>query len=671
MAQNQKFSDLICRNEDWLLSRILSYAKNSKDKYFSPLINHTWRNSISNFTKFLNSQKECASNPELPYNPNPNKNIELTEFVTSEAQKCLRKNINNHTYLTYLKLFRNAYIEMINNANLENKDKKDFSRYVENCFDSLEIAFIEHYSIKNEEIKLTKNLQKKSSVDFHKNILNSIPFPVIILDANNKFIELNNSVAIEFPFIEEHNISNLKLLAAYTGFKELNSKINEFRISQHQESQIELVIRTKQQNHWHIIKLRKIKNTDNVLINFIDINNKFIEISKLSKERDNEKESNKLKTTFLANMSHEIRTPMNAIVGFSELISMSNPSEEEKAEYLSLIRNSSNDLLNIIEDIIDIAKIEARQLKINTKNTNLFEVFSEITKIYKEVLVKHGKENIKLNLCIPENEKNLIVRTDPKRLKQVVSNLVGNAIKFTNEGAIDIGYKLAANKIIYFFVKDSGIGIPYNRQKTIFDRFVQVDDAYSKNSTGTGLGLTISRNIINILGGNIWASSQPGKGSNFYFYLPNIPATEEMKPTSNVEPKTLSNINLTDKHILIAEDEDVNFHYLQELFKYTGVKLHRAKTGSEAISIAENLSLDAIIMDIKMPEINGIEAARYIKHIKPEIPIVALSAFAMEEDRINCLSAGCEDFLSKPVQKENIFYILKKHIFQASNKVLG
>lgn len=669
MVNIAKFSDLMNRNEDWLLSRILSYSKNTEETDFFLLINDSWRNPIKSFNKLLSNSSECNYNATKPYLSYPDGYVALTEFITSEVQKCIQKNIANHIYLAYLKLFRSVYKEMINTANLEVDEKKEIVNHIDSCFDCIEISFLKYYTKIQAEVKISDETHAKAPDDFHKTVLNSLSSPVLIIDAYDKIIELNKKASITFPFISESDIYYLNHLNSYTGFNELNKIIGEFRNSHQLDEQFEILIQTNEHSRWHYLYVRKIQNSGKLILNFFDIHKQLQEIKKLSRERDNEKESNKLKTTFLANMSHEIRTPMNAIIGFAELISMSNPSSDERTEYLNLIRKSSNDLLNIIEDVIDVAKIEARQLKVVPKNTNLLELLKDIEKIYNEVLIKQGKENIKLNLCIPENESNLIVRTDSKRLKQVISNLVGNAIKFTEEGKIDIGYKLAQNKVIYFFVKDTGIGIPYDKQKNIFDRFFQVENAYSKNSSGTGLGLTICRNIVKLLGGNIWVSSQPDKGSNFHFYLPNIPPTKETKQTGIGTYKTDSLINLNDKHILIAEDEEVNFLYIQKLFKNTGAILYRAKTGSEAISRAEVLNLDVIIMDIKMPEINGIEAARYIKHIKPELPIIALTAFAMEEDKINCLKSGCEDYLSKPVQKETLFLALRKHLLEANKEV--
>lgn len=663
MTQNQKFADLLLRNEDWLLSRVLCHAKANKNSDFFQLINHSWRTTISSFTQLLGHSLDCnLENQDISFCNNSFNSTQLLEFVTNEVYQCHQKSIDSYIYLTYLKLFRSIYMELINSAYLEDDEKLQFSRKLELCFNCIEIGFIKKYNLTKKEIEQENILSNLNN----KKMLESLAFPAFTVDIFNQVAEYNTPMFKIFTYLFEKDTSHLQQFSSHTGFKELILKIDEFRISHHQEGQIKLLLQTAAEKSWHLTVFKKLKDTEEILVTFIDINNWQTKINGLIEERDKAIESNKLKTSYLANMSHEIRTPMNAIVGFAELISMSDLGNDDRKEYLSLIRKSSNDLLNIIEDVIDIAKIESSQLKIIPKNTSLSELFADIHCIYNNVLVKHDKPNVTLNLSIPETENDLVIRTDPKRLKQVISNLVGNAIKFTEEGQIELGYKLAENKIVYFFVKDSGIGIPYDRQKHIFDRFVQVEETYAKNVSGTGLGLTISKNIITLMGGNIWVSSTPGKGSNFYFYLPNIPAKHETK--KGLTQVNNSNYFLQNKNILIAEDEDANFLYLKEIFRPSGVNIYRAKTGTQAISKAENQDLDLILMDIKMPEVNGIEAARYIHHIKPDLPIIALTAFAMDDDKANCLNSGCKEYLSKPVKKEILFNAINKHLGRVTKR---
>ncbi|MCG8701841.1 MAG: ATP-binding protein, partial [Bacteroidales bacterium] len=329
-----------------------------------------------------------------------------------------------------------------------------------------------------------------------------------------------------------------------------------------------------------------------------------------------------------------------------------------------LIRKSGKDLLNIIEDIIDIAKIEAKQLKIKKKPTKPSELFHDLYKVYHEQLVRSGIDQIELRLNTNNTDKNIQFHTDTERLKQVISNLLNNAIKFTDKGFIEFGYKLENKNFILFYVKDTGIGIPKNMQSRIFDRFVQVDDSTERNNGGTGLGLTISMNIIKLLGGLIQIQSEPGKGSNFYFQLP----LEKMEQNENSIPVKLTKNSLkipdlTNHTILIAEDEQSNYYYLHEILKATNANLIWAKNGLEAINLAEQDStIELILMDIKMPEINGLEAAKYISNIRPRLPIIAQTANAMDNDMATCLKAGCVDYISKPINRTKLFCLIQRHL---------
>jgi CheY-like chemotaxis protein len=314
-------------------------------------------------------------------------------------------------------------------------------------------------------------------------------------------------------------------------------------------------------------------------------------------------------------------------------------------------------------------------LKFIPKNIVLSDLLDELKLIYNDILIKQGKhEDIKIKIYIPENERQLQIKVDPKRLKQVFSNLINNAIKFTEIGTIEFGYKLSENKNMLFFVKDTGLGIPYNMQKRIFEQFIQVEDVIERNSSGTGLGLTISRNIVQLQGGNLWLTSSPGKGSNFFFYLPYrkpVDVAEKEKSLENQRGKSVKS-GLSDYVMIIAEDDDTNYFFLKESLKKTKIKTIRAKTGLEAINLVENTDkIDIILMDIKMPEVSGLEATRYIKHIRPDIPIVAQTAFAMDNDKQSCLEAGCSDYISKPLKTSILLDVIYKNIKKSKQETFN
>jgi CheY-like chemotaxis protein len=392
-----------------------------------------------------------------------------------------------------------------------------------------------------------------------------------------------------------------------------------------------------------------------------DITERRTFIQNLEKAKADAEASDRLKTAFLANMSHEIRTPMNAIVGFSNLLSDSKLPEAKKEEYLDHIIQSSNMLLNLIDDIIDISKIEAGQITINRQEFRINKVVQDVFKTFSNV---SKKRNLDFRLNIPPSSDSISLNTDPVRLRQILSNLIGNAVKFTERGYIEIGYDVRDNGMgsnIRFFVKDSGIGIPKDKQSLIFERFRQLDDTRTRRFGGTGLGLSISKKLVDLLGGNIWVESQPGEGSEFYFTIPYIKEIN-LPP---VEPETFSfaKYNWKNKTLLIAEDENSNFELIKASISKTGIKIIRAMNGEEALEFARsNDDIDLILMDIRMPKMNGYDATRNIKSIKPELPIISITAYAMSEDEEKSLEAGCDRYISKPIRPARLLELIDEYL---------
>lgn len=372
--------------------------------------------------------------------------------------------------------------------------------------------------------------------------------------------------------------------------------------------------------------------------------------------KEKAEESDRLKSSFLANMSHEIRTPMNAIIGFSQLLTTTKLSDEKKTEFYTLINNSCDDLLMLVNDIIDISKIEAGQLKLHFNPFNINQLLHEVIEI---TLCKEQLKNKNLKLIVDTDlSDEITITSDRARLKQVFTNLVGNAIKFTDYGQINIGYDFKDQNTIKFYVKDTGIGIPLEMQQLVFESFRQVDTVLERNYRGTGLGLAISKKIIEQLGGQIGVESAPGKGSKFWFTLP-------FKSLINSgKNNTLQNIslNLNGKKILIVEDEPTNAKFLETLLQPTNAQIFNAYNGAQAIEKVKSNTPDIILMDIRMPEVDGLEATRQIRFTHPKIPIIAQTAFAMKEDENLCLQAGCNAYLAKPVNQNALFNIIKSFI---------
>ncbi|MBK9292267.1 MAG: response regulator [Bacteroidetes bacterium] len=369
----------------------------------------------------------------------------------------------------------------------------------------------------------------------------------------------------------------------------------------------------------------------------------------LIKAKNKAEESDKLKSAFLANMSHEIRTPMNAILGFADLLPSDDYEPEEKQEFINTIQSSGQLLLNLINDIIDISKIEAGELKIIPATFELGALMETLQQTFRKQLDLNGKNDVKLVLSNKEASENYTVHTDKLRLQQILTNLLSNAVKFTHQGNIEFGV-IRVDDQYEFYVKDTGIGIPESKLDVIFDRFRQADDSHTKQYGGTGLGLAISRQLAQLLGGKMWVESVEGKGTTFYF---TIPCQFTDKDALKDYP------DYSDKKVLVVEDVEANFHLLNNMLKRSGITVLHASNGYTAIEIAREEQPDLVLMDIQLPELDGVGALRALRKEKYTKPIVAITAFALAGDAQYYLRQGFDSYLSKPLSLEKLYSLLQ------------
>ena len=371
--------------------------------------------------------------------------------------------------------------------------------------------------------------------------------------------------------------------------------------------------------------------------------------------------ANVLKNNFLANMSHEIRTPMNSVVGFSDLLKNDDLSNEDRKRYLNIIDSNSEQLLNLIDDIIDIAKIESNELKLSFQNCEIAKILYDLEDNFNQLSNLNEKNEIKFKVQIPKGYENLILLTDSSRIRQVFSNLLHNAFKFSEKGLILFGFEVSNSKIS-FFVKDQGIGIPEEKRIEIFERFKQVNYDNIAKFGGNGLGLSICKGIIELLGGEIEVKSKINFGSEFIFTFPL--ANLEVKPEEKVVVKTNKSDNpFKGKTILIADDSKIVQFFFKEILKESDVYILFADNGEIAVNLyRENPQIDIVLMDIRMPILNGFEAMSEIFKIDPEAVIIAQTAHAMTDEKEKCFEKGCKDYFTKPIKREVFFEIIERWI---------
>lgn len=417
--------------------------------------------------------------------------------------------------------------------------------------------------------------------------------------------------------------------------------------------------------YWEKAFISPILNNKGHVTNFVAIKEDISERKKILEDlvvaKERAEESDRLKSAFLVNMSHEIRTPMNGILGFSELLKDPNLSGENQQAYIDIIGKSGKRMLNIISDIIDISKIEANLMTLNVKTLNINEQIEDIYTFFKP---ETEAKNLKLTFKNPLPASEAIIKTDDVKVYAIITNLVKNAIKFTKQGSIEIGYNVVTKQVgsfLQFYVKDSGIGIPKHRQDAIFKRFIKADIQDVMAYQGAGLGLSISKAYVEMLGGKIWVESEEGNGSTFYFTLPFNIKTINVSTERQIVPLEKNDTGKKLK-ILIVEDDEISELLIDNYIKIFGKEILKAKNGIEAVEVCRNNpDIDLILMDIRMPGMSGYEATKQIREFNKDVVIIAQTAYGMLGEREKALNVGCNDYIAKPVIKYTLHELIQKY----------
>ncbi|WP_339837337.1 response regulator [uncultured Flavobacterium sp.] len=418
--------------------------------------------------------------------------------------------------------------------------------------------------------------------------------------------------------------------------------------------------------YWEEASITSIKNSEGEITHYLavksDITEKKKNIDELIIAKERAEESDRLKSAFLANISHEIRTPMNGILGFSELLKQPNLTGDEQIKYLKIIEKSGNRMLNIINNIVDISKIEAGLVELTNSETNINNQIDYAFTFFKPEAEKKGIQLVQ-NPTLQKQE--AIINIDREKLYSILLNLIKNAIKYSDKGTIEIGYKLIkAQKepFIEFYISDTGIGISTDQQEMIFERFIQADISDRNVRHGAGLGLSISKAFVELMGGAIRVESKEGIGSTFYFTVPYSPSKgivkQEKEPITSIDYGIPNNLK-----ILIAEDDEISKKLLTFLLKPIASELLIARNGQEAVELYKtNPDIDIILMDIQMPIMDGFEATRQIRLLNKNVKIIAQTAFALSGDEGKIKNSGCNSYINKPIKKEALYLAIKENL---------
>ncbi len=527
------------------------------------------------------------------------------------------------------------------------------------------------YEALNEELKQTNDelLSKKEEIAKKEELLrlinNASIDQIYGYDLNNRFILANRTLC------ENLNLSADEIIGkTYREFgfpEELCKLWDEWHRQTYEKGATVQYAETPMPDgttQYFEVNLFVIKNNEGKVIGISGVNRNITKRKNTEKElikaKEKAEESDNLKTEFLNNMSHEIRTPMNGIIGFSEFLNQNELSHQKHEYYTRIIQNSAKQLLHIIDDILEISTLGTKQVKIAPSVFFLNDLLMELFSVHN---LKAREKKIHLYFKKGLKDKDSTIKTDQPKLVKILDNLIENAIKYTMEGFVEIGYHTTDRNVL-LYVKDTGIGINPKNHQMIFERFSQEEKEITKKHGGLGLGLAIANENVELLGGKISLDSEKGKGSTFYVTIPNVLIdSNEVTEESSIESIPNSSKNYT---ILIAEDEEINYLYLEVLFEQKSAqdfKLIHAKNGKEAYDLCcMNKNIDLVLMDIKMPIMNGHEASEKIKSQLPNLPIIAQTAYSTESDRELALNHGCDDFISKPIDEDNLFTMVYKHL---------
>ncbi len=504
--------------------------------------------------------------------------------------------------------------------------------------------------------------------DFNSLISDTIPVGVVVFGPDEHVTYVNNK-CVDILHHSKDKILSIKGLASSSwGFYDLNGQtldhvfnpLSNIFANKEPVRAVRLSVFDKNDTHCYIsVNASPIIHQGNfkgVVATYEDITREINAEREMLRSKQLAEDSDRLKSAFLANISHEIRTPLNGIVGFSDMLQQNDLSIQQKQKYIGIIGKSSKQLIQIVNDIIDIAKLESGQFKLKESEYCINHIFDDLESYLGNEMSIFGKFlDFKINKGLTDEQSRVLI--DGKKLEHVLIKLINNSLKFTKIGSVEIGYS-AADKFLQFYVKDTGIGISKDKESVVFRNFRQGDEGVSRDYGGNGLGLSISKGIISLMGGTIWFESELNKGTTFFFTVPYAPVVQRLNMTQEI-----GSMQWTGKKILIVDDDAFNLEFLKEILLPTGATILEACDGHQAVEqCVAHSDISLVLMDMRLPDISGNKTTVLIKSIRKQLPVIAQTANAQAEDRISCYSAGCCDFISKPYTRGSLLRTASKHI---------
>ncbi len=514
---------------------------------------------------------------------------------------------------------------------------------------------------------ITKRKKTEEEILMLAHSLKSVNECVSITDTDDKILFVNETFLTTYGFEKDEIIGKpMSIVRSEKNSLEVVSKILPDTIKDSWRG--ELMNKRKDGSEFPIsLSTTSIKDKEGNTLGLIGVASDITERKNKERElilsKEKAEESDRLKSVFLATMSHELRTPLNSIIGFSDLMS-EEMTKKDLVVFANTINVSGNHLLGIVEGLFDFTLIESGEMKVQKAKVNLSSFFNEVQEIIIKEQQTKNKQQIKLSFVIPKNIQKLEIVTDAVKLRQILINLLKNALKFTHQGIVECGCsidKSAVPSVLKFYVKDTGIGIPKENYDIIFQVFRQVDDTHVRGYGGTGIGLAISKRLTELLGGSMGVDSIVGQGSTFYFTLP----YKEVEIGSQEKTPKLDNkaLKFKGKKILFVEDDETSVELINVFLQNEEVDLIWASNGKLAVQkCKENPDIDLVLMDINMPIMDGLEATRKIREFRSDLPIIAQTAYAIAGDSEKCLAAGCNDYISKPIDKTRLFKLLTRYV---------